>query len=191
LQIHNGFIVFAVSSGLMVVNQQAAHERVLFERALEDLRRPGRFSSQQLLFPEVVELLPEEAGFAESHLTDLQALGFDLEPFGGNTFQVRGLPAEVSAERSRRVLQELLQDLLNAEGKAVRATEDLHNRIARAYSKVTCIRQGEPLDTPRMAALMDALFATQNPYVAPSGNPVVIRFSLDDLNRRFGLKPSL
>jgi DNA mismatch repair protein MutL len=188
LQVHHRFIVFAVSGGMMVVNQQAAHERVLFERALEDLRRPGRFSSQQLLFPEVIELLPEEARLAEEQAPALQALGFELEAFGGRTFQLRGLPGEVPADKAQRTLRDLLHDLLQGDGGRARAGEEMTQRLARAYARVTCIRLGEPLDTARMTGLMDALFATRNPYVSPSGAPVVIRFPLGELHRRFGLK---
>ena len=187
LQVHNRFILFAVSGGLMLVNQQAAHERVLYEKALEDLRRPGRFSSQQLLFPEIIELQPDEARLAEEHAASLQALGFDLEAFGGRTFQIRGLPSEVASEQARRVLQAMLQDLLHGEAGRPKAAEEMAQRLARAYARVTCIRLDDPLDGPRMAALMDALFATRNPYVSPTGSPVVVRFSLGELNRRFGL----
>ncbi len=187
LQVHNRFILFAVSGGLMLVNQQAAHERVLYEKALEDMRRPGRFSSQQLLFPEIVELQPDEARMAEEHAASLLALGFDLEAFGGRTFQIRGLPSEVASERARKVLQAMLQDLLHGEAGRTKASEEMAQRLARAYARVTCIRLDEPLDGPRMAALMDALFATRNPYVSPTGAPVVIRFPLTELNRRFGL----
>jgi DNA mismatch repair protein MutL len=188
LQVHHRFIVFAVSGGMMVVNQQAAHERVLYEKALEDLRRPGRFTSQQLLFPEVVELSPEEAQLADAHLAGLQALGFDLEGFGGRTFQVRGLPSEVEIDQAKRILRDLLQDLRDSDSSRPKAGEEVALKLARAFAKVTCIRLGEPLDSPRMAGLMDALFATRNPYVSPTGAPVVIRFPLGELHRRFGIK---
>ena len=74
----------AVQSGFLLVNQQAAHERILYEKSLEDLRKPGRFSAQQLLFPELVELTAAEAALVEERLPELRALGFDLEPFGGD-----------------------------------------------------------------------------------------------------------
>jgi DNA mismatch repair protein MutL len=188
LQVHHRFIVFAVSGGMMVVNQQAAHERVLYEKALEDLRKPGRFTSQQLLFPEVVELSPEESETVEANGTALQSLGFELESFGGRTFQLRGLPSDVPMDQAKRILHDLLHDLLHAEPGRNKAGEEMSLKLARAFARVTCIRLGEPLDANRMAGLMDALFATRNPYVSPTGAPVVIRFPLDDLRRRFGLK---
>ena len=116
LQLHNGFILFGVESGLMIVNQQAAHERVLYEKALEEMRQTARFSSQQLLFPEVLELPTADSTFLEGHLDRLQALGFDLESFGGNAFQLRGLPMEVKPDQGRRVIHELLDGLCGRNG---------------------------------------------------------------------------
>jgi DNA mismatch repair protein MutL len=189
LQLHNGFILFGVASGLMIVNQQAAHERVLYEKALEEMRQAGRFSSQQLLFPEVLELPSADSAFLEEHLDHLQGLGFDLESFGGNAFQLRGLPMEVKPDQGRRVIHELLEGLLRPErGAAAPRGEEFQQRLARVYARVASVKLGDPLDYPQVAALIDSLFATQNPYVSPSGAPVVVRFSLDEIHRKFGLK---
>jgi DNA mismatch repair protein MutL len=190
LQLHNGFILFGVESGLMMVNQQAAHERIMYEKALEDLRQPGRFSSQQLLFPEVLEFPPGDSLFLEEHLDRLQALGFDLESFGGNAFQLRGLPMEVKPDQARRVVHELVEGLLRPERGAVPARgEDFQQRLAKVYSRVTSVKLGDHLDYPQVSALIDGLFATQNPYVSPSGAPIVVRLSMDEIHRKFGLKP--
>ena len=190
LQLHNGFILFGVESGLMMVNQQAAHERVLFDKAMEEMRQPGRFSSQQLLFPEVIELPPVDSAFLEEHLDHLQSLGFDLESFGGNAFQLRGLPMEVKPDQGRRVVHELLEGLLRPERAASAPRgEEFQQRLARVYSRVASVKQGDHLDYPQVSALIDGLFATQNPYVSPSGAPIVVRFSMDEIQRKFGLKP--
>ncbi|MDB5051736.1 MAG: mutL [Fibrobacteres bacterium] len=190
LQLHNGFILFGVESGLMMVNQQAAHERIMYEKALEELRQPGRFSSQQLLFPEVLEFPPGDGLFLEEHLDRLQALGFDLESFGGSTFQLRGLPMEVKPDQARRVVHEMVEGLLRPErGAAPVRGEDFQQRLAKVYSRVTSVKLGEHLDYPQVSALIDGLFATQNPYVSPSGAPIVVRFSMEEIHRKFGLKP--
>jgi DNA mismatch repair protein MutL len=189
LQLHNGFILFGVESGLMIVNQQAAHERVLYEKALEEMRQSGRFSAQQLLFPEVLELPPADSAFLEEHLEGLHALGFDLESFGGNAFQLRGLPMEVKPDQGRRVIHELLDGLLRPErGASAPKGEEFQQRLARIYARVASVKLGDPLDYPQVAALIDGLFATQNPYISPSGAPVVVRFSLEEIQRKFGLK---
>jgi DNA mismatch repair protein MutL len=190
LQLHNGFILFGVESGLMMVNQQAAHERILFEKALEEMNQPGRFSSQQLLFPEVLELPPADSLFLEEHLDRLQSLGFDLESFGGNSFQLRGLPMEVKPDQGRRVIHEVLEGLLRPErGAGPRdRSEEFQQRLARVYARVASVKLGDHLEYPQVSALIDGLFATQNPYVSPSGAPIVVRFSLDEIHRKFGLK---
>ncbi len=188
LQIHNSFILIAVQSGFLLVNQQAAHERVLYEKALEDLRRPGRFSAQQLLFPELIEFSPSEARVVEERLAEMRALGFDLEPFGSTAFQLRGLPGEVAPEKAREILQALIGRLLDSDHGEEKNPDELPARVARAYARAASIPLGQPLDTTRMAAIVDGLFATQNPYVTPGGAPVLIRYSLEELRRRFGIK---
>jgi len=189
LQIHGSFILVAVQSGFLLVNQQAAHERILYEKALEDLRRPGRFSAQQLLFPELIEFTSGEARVVEERLSELRALGFDLEPFGAAAFQLRGLPSEVAPEKARDILSSLIGRLLDADKGEGRSADELSSRVARAYARAASIPLGQPLDAARMAAIVDGLFATQNPYVTPGGAPVLIRYSLEELRRRFGIKP--
>jgi len=191
LQIHGSFILVAVRGGFLLVNQRAAHERILYEKALDDLRRPGRFSAQQLLFPELVEFGAAEASVVEAHLNELRGLGFDLEPFGATAFQLRGSPADAPSDQAQTILQDLVGRLLDdapgsAKGKV--APEEVHKRVARAFARAAAVPLDTPLDAPRMAALVDGLFATQNPYVTPGGLPVLIRYSLDEIRRRFGLK---
>lgn len=189
LQIHGSFILVAVRGGFLLVNQRAAHERILYEKALEDLRRPGRFSAQQLLFPVLVEFNSAEARVVERHLAELRGLGFDLEPFGATAFQLRGSPADVPSDQAQTILQELTGRLLDdASGRGKDEPEEILKRVAKAYARAAAVPLEAPLDAARMAALVDGLFATQNPYVTPAGLPVLIRYSLDEIRRRFGLK---
>ena len=189
LQIHGSFILVAVRGGFLLVNQRAAHERILYEKALDDLKRPGRFSAQQLLFPELVEFSAVEARALETHLEALRGLGFDLEPFGATAFQLRGSPAEVPPDKAQGVLQDLIGRLLddNTGGRG-KGGDEVAARVAKAYARAAAVPLDAPLDAPRMAALVDGLFATRNPYVTPAGLPVLIRYSLDEIRRRFGLK---
>src|SRR5690606_15904157 len=189
LQIHRSFILVAVRGGFLLVNQRAAHERILYEKALDDMRRPGRFSAQQLLFPELVEFGAAEARVVERHLTDLRGLGFDLDPFGSTAFQLRGSPAEVPPEQAPRVLQALAGGMIEkSSGRANGDPEEVQKRVARAYARAAAVPLDEPLDAARMAALIDGLFATRNPYVGADGLPVLIRYSLEEIRRRFGLR---
>jgi DNA mismatch repair protein MutL len=190
LQIHGSFILVAVRGGFLLVNQRAAHERILYEKALEDLRRPGRFSAQQLLFPVLVEFGAAEARVVERHLAELRGLGFDLEPFGATAFQLRGSPADVPSDQAQTILQDLTGRLLDEpSGRGKDEPEEILKRVAKAYARAAAVPLDAPLDAARMASLVDGLFATQNPYVTPAGLPVLIRYPLDEIRRRFGLKP--
>lgn len=188
LQIHGSFILVAVRGGFLLVNQRAAHERILYEKALDDLRKPGRFSAQQLLFPELVEFGAAEARVVEKHLEELRGLGFDLEPFGATAFQLRGSPADAPSDQAQAILQDLVGRLLDESPRGKMEPDEIHKRVAKAYARAAAVPLDTPLDAPRMAALVDGLFATQNPYVTPGGLPVLIRYSLEEIRRRFGLK---
>jgi DNA mismatch repair protein MutL len=188
LQIHGSFILVAVRGGYLLVNQRAAHERILYEKALNDLHRPGRFTAQQLLFPELVGFGASESRTVEKHLGELRGLGFDLEPFGQGSFQLRGSPAEVPPDQAQFVLQALAGSLLETGARGGDVPDEVAKRVARAYARAAAVPLNEPLDAARMAALVDGLFATQNPYVTPTGLPVLIRYSLEEIRRRFGLR---
>ncbi len=187
LQVHNGFICFAVQSGLMLVNQQAAHERVIYEKSLEGLRKPGHFASQQLLFPEVLEFTPDESRFLEENLQHFQSLAFDLESFGGNTFQLRGLPMEINPTRANKVIQAMVTELM-ADRRGGGAEEGWLGRMAQAYARMAGVKLGDVMDHAQITSLIDSLFATQNPYVSPSGATIVLRYTLEEILRRFGIR---
>jgi DNA mismatch repair protein MutL len=182
MQLHNGYILFEVQSGLMVVEQQAAHERILYEQALDTFRRSGKLSSQQLLFPEILEIDVESALLIENHVESFRSLGFELESFGGNTFQVRGIPSEVSQNEAMTVILAMLKNL----GERTRSQNDIFTRMALAFARGACIKQGKSLSYPEMAQLIDKLFATQNPYMSPTGKTVILRYKIEEINKRFG-----
>ncbi|HEX2612485.1 MAG TPA: hypothetical protein VHO02_02685, partial [Fibrobacteria bacterium] len=117
-----------------------------------------------------------------------RGLGFDLEPFGQGSFQLRGSPAEVPPDQAQHVLQELAGRLIEGSTRGKDEADEIAKRVARAYARSAAVPLNEPLDAARMAALVDGLFATQNPYVTPAGLPVLIRYSLEDIRRRFGLR---
>ncbi len=193
LQLHRRFLLVAVRGGYLLLNQQAAHERILYERALEDLNRSGRAPSQQLLFPELMEFSPAEARLLEVNLDRLGSLGFELDPFGARTYQLRGLPPDVGLERAREALGVLLEELGRGEAdghgaKGSSGAEELQRqRLAKAYARAAAVPLGMALESAQMSALVDGLFATRNPYVSPRGAPAVIRTSLAEIHRKFGL----
>ncbi len=179
-QAHNAYILAETKTGIIVIDQHAAHERILYE----ELLKPGeRRRAQQLLFPLTVELTPAELGVFVQHQESFQRLGFDARQFSGRTILVEGLPSEAGAAvDGAAVIRGMLSDL----GATGTATDDPVAAIARSFACRAAVKAGQPLSQIEMGRLVDRLFATSSPYLDPHGRPAVIKLSLDDLDRRFG-----
>jgi DNA mismatch repair protein MutL len=181
-QLHEAYVVTPIASGLMVLDQQAAHERVLYERALEELEG-GMGLSQQLLFPHTVELSAPDLALVRELRGDLSALGFDVEFFSGRSLVVRGVPADIRAGDERTVLDDVLAAFRGLREGSARLPR--HEALARAIARRSAIRPGQRLSPPEMRKLIDQLFACEVPFAAPDGRPTFIRLSVDELARRF------
>jgi DNA mismatch repair protein MutL len=181
-QLHNKYILSQIRNGLMIVDQHVAHERILYERALDRFATQLR-SAQQLLFPQTVTLQPSDTALLSDLRGELEILGFDITPFGKNTFLVEGLPSDVRPGQEQRIVVELL-DLYKEEMRE--KPTDVRDALAKSYSCKSAIKAGDPLTEPEMRSLIDQLFATKIPYVCPHGRPIVLRISLEELDRRFG-----
>ncbi len=180
-QMHGTYIIAQLRSGFMVVDQQRAHERILFERHLKCLEQ-GAGLSQRSLFPRNVDLAPGDFSLLEELLPELRALGMDIEPFGGNTFQVNGMPAEAPDEDPAQLFESVLEQLRNAQGEL---RNDRHSAIAGGLARSMAMRPGRILDSAAMHDLIDRLFACEMPTTTPGGKPTLITFGLDELNERF------
>jgi DNA mismatch repair protein MutL len=180
-QLHGTFILAQLRSGFMVVDQQRAHERVLYERNLKLLEQ-GAGMSQTELFPRHVELNAADLELIQSVLPELRSMGFDLELFGGRTVQVNGMPAEAAEEDPTELLEQLLEQL-KQEKSALR--NERHPVLARGMARSMAIRPGRVLASAEMHDLIDRLFACEMPYSTPGGKPTLITFGLNDLNERF------
>lgn len=176
-----GYLLCPLQGGLLCIDQRAAHERVLFEQALRGLEREGAVPSQQLLFPRPVELPVRERQTALAHLEDLRALSFDLEPFGGATLLLRGIPASVGQDDA----ESLLEELLGAVAEEEPTRERLHRAFAAGYARAAALRRTQELGAEERSALADDLFACREPWQTPSGAPTVTRISSTDLSRFF------
>jgi DNA mismatch repair protein MutL len=181
-QLHNKYILSQIRNGVMIVDQHVAHERILYERALDRFTSQLR-SAQQLLFPQTVTLSAADAALLEDLQSELQILGFDISSFGKNTFLVEGLPSDVRPGQEERMVVELLE--MYKDEMKQRPT-DVRDALAKSFSCKSAIKAGDPLSEPEMRSLIDQLFATKMPYVCPHGRPIVLRISLDELDRRFG-----
>ncbi len=180
--LHNRFILTQIRSGLMVVDQNAAHARILYERALQSLQN-GFGLSQQLLFPHTVDLSPADYEVLKDLKPDLKALGFDLDMFSGRTVVIRGVPADIRTGDERLILEEVIEQY-----KAYRDTLQLtgHENLARSIARRSAVPPGKKLSVKEMRALIDQLFSCRMPYTDPNGRPTIIKIPIEELDRRFG-----
>lgn len=181
-QLHNKYILTPIDNGLMVVDQHVAHERILYERALKRMES-GSPVSQQVLFAQTIELNAADVSLLEELLPDIERLGFSVKPFGRNTIVVEGIPPDVRPGIASRIIEELLALFKEYQQ---RGQMDARDNLAKSYSCKAAIKAGDPLTSHEMRSLLEQLFHTAMPYVCPHGRPVVLKISLDELDRRFG-----
>jgi DNA mismatch repair protein MutL len=182
-QLHNTYIFAPVRDGVVIVDQHAAHERVLYEEARSRLEGQ-RGASQQLLFPLVVDLSRDRFELVLELGPQLEQLGWDLAPLGPPTVVVRGVPAGFADHRPGALLQDMLDGVAEDSGRT--AHEDVTEKVARSYACHAAVRAGDPLTQEEMKTLFDRLFGTIRPHGDPHGRPTFVRLTLEDLHRRFG-----
>lgn len=183
-QLHDTYILTQILSGLVIIDQQMAHERILFEQA-EACLKDGFGLSQQLLFPRTIEFSASEYSLLQDLMPDLARLGFDIEPFGGNSVIVRGVPADITTGDEQSVLDEIVDQY-----RMFEKVEKLSGRenLARSVARRGAVRAGIKLSPREMRALIDQLFQCEMPYVSPEGRPTMIRLSGNELRERFERK---
>jgi DNA mismatch repair protein MutL len=181
-QVGATYIIAEGPQGLYLVDQHAAHERVLFERLLAERER-AEVASQALLEPLPVELSPESLGALEEHLEALNGLGFQVEPFGGTTLLVRAVPALVAGEHPREVLEDIAAAL--AAGDALLGGR-VEESIARSVCKQAAIKAGQVMAREEMEGLIRGLEGCVSPRTCPHGRPTMIHLSVERLAREFG-----
>jgi DNA mismatch repair protein MutL len=181
-QIRNSFILAVNEDGLWIIDQHVAHERVLFERVLKQ-RAAQKVESQRLLMPIVLELSPaQQAVFAEIS-DELQHNGFEAEPFGARSVAVKVAPAGIAASAVERMLHELL-DQLSREEQSLNL-EKIRTRIAASIACHAAIKVNMPLEQNKMEWLLGELAKTDHPMSCPHGRPVVLRYSVKDIQKAF------
>lgn len=183
-QIHDTYILAETRSGLIIVDQHSAHERVLFEALMRGFERGGAIS-QRLLFPITLRLSPGEYAVFEDNSSLFAAAGFEAEPFGGRTVIVHGVPNPHPYFQPERCLREMVAELA-AGSELTRAARNQQERIAATFACKAAIKAGQKLDAGEMQELFDRLFDTALPYHDVHGRPTVVRLSLQELERRFG-----
>ena len=182
MQLHSKYILVPIENGVLLVDQHAAHERVLYEKTVERFGKRSA-SVQQLLFPIVNEMPAGDVALLQEMLPLLEDLGFSLKVFGKTTIILEGVPVDIRPGSEKTILRDIL-DLYKEDGYNVGL--EPREKLAKSYSCRAAIKAGEPLNQTEMQSLLDQLFATKVPYVCPHGRPVSIKISVTELDKRFG-----
>jgi DNA mismatch repair protein MutL len=181
-QIRNSFILAVNEDGLWIIDQHVAHERVLFERVLKQ-RAAQKVESQRLLMPIVLELSPAQQAIFSEISDELQHNGFEAEPFGARSVAVKVAPAGIEAAAVEHMLHELL-DQFSREEQSLNL-EKIRARIAASIACHAAIKVNMPLEQNKMEWLLAELAKTEHPMSCPHGRPVVLRYSVKDIQKAF------
>ena len=182
-QLHDRYLIAPIRGGMVIVDQHAAHERILYEEAQVHLFGEAG-ASQHLLFPREIDLTPSELDALLAIEPHARRLGYDISLIGERQVAVRGVPASVPEEIAIDALKRLLG---GEEGHAsIDAEEPPEERIAKTYACHAAVRSGQTLSPEERRALFDRLFATSLPHGDPHGRPTYVRVAMEELDRRFG-----
>jgi DNA mismatch repair protein MutL len=181
-QLQQMYIVAEGPDGLYLIDQHAAHERVLYEKLMAQKAQESP-ASQQLLEPVLVDLEPGHAAIVEAELEALAAVGFLLEPFGGTTYRIRAVPEILGQAEPVQALVDILTEM--ADG-AIPLARETHEKVAITVCKRASIKGGQVLTLEEMRELMRQLEATSAPRTCPHGRPTMIHLSGAQLAREFG-----
>jgi DNA mismatch repair protein MutL len=181
-QLHDTFIIAQSNDGLALIDQHAAHERILFEK-LQDQFGGGAPSIQDLLIPDTVELGLNQGRLLTELLPELGRIGLIVDDFGGGTFIIKAAPALLVGADYKRLLLDII-DEVSAHGGSDR-TERKRDEILSVMACHPAVKAHRRLSRPEMDALLDDLFKCRMPHTCPHGRPVIIRFSMREINKMF------
>ncbi|MCL5021491.1 MAG: DNA mismatch repair endonuclease MutL [Bacteroidetes bacterium] len=180
-QLHNKYIISQISTGLLVVDQHAAHERVIYERTLRRFNEHGQ-NTQQLLFPISLNPGPADFTIVEEILPDLNLMGFSIKTFSGTTVVLDGVPVDLKPGRESTILTEILEDYKRDNDLRLTPRE----KLCKTYACKAAVKAGDYLTMEEMESLIDQLFQAEVPYVCPHGRPVLVKIPLLELDKKFG-----
>ncbi len=181
-QVLDSFIVAQFNDGMALIDQHAAHERVLFEK-LQDQFATGNIPIQNLLIPVQVELGPAERELLSEYLPELSRLGFIIEDFGGNSFMIKAAPSLLTGGDDKRLLLDIL-DELKVHGKSSKMDE-LRDEVLSVMACHPAIKVHRKLSILEMERLISELFSCRMPHSCPHGRPTVVRFSMEEIKKMF------
>ncbi|WP_456408720.1 DNA mismatch repair endonuclease MutL [Caldithrix abyssi] len=180
-QLHNRYIISEIKSGMVIIDQHVAHERIIFERILKVLQKEGLGAGQKLLFPQKLTLNYDDfMVFKEIHEV-LNKIGFSIKVFSGTTIVIEAMPADVKVGRESQILLDIIDYYRN---EPLHDFDHLH-KVAAAYACKNAVKSGEKLTQAEMQNLVDQLFACETPFFCPHGRPVIVTIDLEELDRKF------
>ncbi|HUI29946.1 MAG TPA: DNA mismatch repair endonuclease MutL [Candidatus Acidoferrales bacterium] len=180
-QLHNKYIISQISTGLLVVDQHAAHERIIYERALKRFDEQGQ-NTQQLLFPISLNLDPADLTIVEEIIPDLNKMGFSVKVFSGGTVILDGVPVDLKPGRENTILNEIIEDYKRDNDLRLTPRE----KLCKTFACKAAVKAGDYLTTEEMESLLAQLFKAEVPYVCPHGRPVLVKIPLLELDKKFG-----
>jgi DNA mismatch repair protein MutL len=179
-QIHKKYIVSEINSGLVIIDQHVAHERVLYEEAIKAFESTS-MASQTMLFPEVLEFSPDDFDGLLDVLPYLEKIGFRIKKQDERSVRIDAIPSEMSLGNERAVIREILDNFL----KERKQYSSFQEGLAAMFACKAAIKAGDSLTREEMQELVNRLFATEHPYYCPHGRPIIVQMSLDELDGRF------
>jgi DNA mismatch repair protein MutL len=182
LQIHNKYILCTTSQGFILINQQSAHERILYERYLA-AAKGRKMATQRSLFPISLQLSAQDALLLGDLMEDLNMLGYQIEPFGKDSFVVQGTPADISQGNEKNEIENLLEQFKHFSNEMKFSKRE---KLIRSLAWQHTIKMGMTLMEREMKALVESLFTCDLPNITPNGNPTYIEFTKDWLEKLFG-----
>ena len=180
-QVGKKYILTSHGSGLIMIHQQRAHERICFERLMASLENKN-IPSQQLLFPQNISFSASDFQVVQSLMPQLREMGFDIDEFGTHEVVVNGIPLTLESNDIQVVLDQLIENEKDFRGNE---KEDHLQKMAQILAKVSAIKIGKKMEQEEMHHLVDELFACSSPYVSLNGKPVIINLNLEDIDKSF------
>jgi DNA mismatch repair protein MutL len=179
LQVGKSYIICEYGNSMLIIDQHRAHKLILYERALSAFQNNESLASQELLFPENVEISSYLLPILEAQKNELKKLGFNIEPFGGGTWRLRSIPAHLKISAAAPAIIVFLQNAYDSK------ESDMFKKNALSYANSSAIPSGAELSVQEMKAIVSDLLFLQNPYETPRGEAVFMKMPLDDIKKKF------
>ena len=182
-QIHNKYLVTEINSGLLVIDQHVAHERVLYEKVKKAFNS-NPLPSQSTLFPKTIKFDAEDYSKFLDIVPFLEKIGYKMREFGNNSIIIEGVPSDIKWGNEEDIINDVLDRYIEHD----KLSSSYLDYIAATYSCKAAVKAGDFLEEDERKKLIDNLFATENPYYCPHGRPIVISIKTDELDKRFERK---